>query len=813
MLHRTFPLTLILYSLLTLATTATLRATDVPITTKQTLFFEENIRPMLVRHCYACHGSEKQENGLRVDSIEALLAGGDSGPAIELNKPNESLLIEAIEYNGIEMPPSTALSKQIINDIRHWISDGAKWPTTKPDPSRDLALRFTAEDREFWSFQEIIKPRLPRVRARNHHPIDRFVMATLRDHGLNMAPPAQPDRLIRRLYLDLTGLIPPAEVVKSFNANPSDEHYRQIVEQLLKDEQHGVRWAKFWLDLVRYADSDGYSADSYRDEAWRYRDYVIDSFNQNRPYDQFIRQQLAGDELEPKNQQAQIATGFLRHWIYEFNQRDAKSQWDIILNDITDVTGDAFLGLGMSCARCHDHKFDPILQNDYFRLRAFFAPLLPLDEQLAGTPTERAAYQAKLQKWQQATTDVRKQIDTMQAKHIANLTTAQIEMFPLDVRPSLYKKSSKRTPYEKQLAYLAFRQVQKKINDVDWLKHFKETDLEKWEQLTNELKSFDSLRPTPLGVIASVTDVDTTAPPTLIPNTSNPLQPGGLSLLDPTTTTVVSPTNQATTGRRTALANWLTDPQHPLTSRVMVNRIWQYHFGHGIVDTPSDFGTLGTRPTHPELLDFLAASFIESNWDIKQIHRIIVTSQTYRQSAIHPNATEMRQLDVNNQFLWRANIRRLDAEQIRDNILNVSGELELQLGGEGQDIDSPRRSAYLKMMRNHPHPFLLAFDGTDGILSSPERNTTTTPTQTLLIMNNAWVLARATALSKLTLPPDMKNCDENIDLLHWKLYSRCATDNEKQVARDFFSNAKSTEEAWTDYCHVLLAANEFLYIQ
>ena len=812
MLHRTFSLALVLGSLLTLSTSA-VQGTDVPITAKQTQFFEENIRPMLVQHCYACHGSEKQKNGLRVDSLEALLTGGDSGPAITLGNPDESLLIEAIEYNGFEMPPSAALPQQIVDDIRHWISDGAKWPTTTPDPSRDLALRFTDEDRDFWSFQEIKKPRPPRVRGKHRHPIDRFVTATLRDRGLSMAPPAQSNQLIRRLYLDLTGLIPPPEVVQDFNADPSEEHYQQIVEQLLNDEQHGVRWAKFWLDLVRYADSDGYSADSYREEAWRYRDYVIDSFNQNRPYDQFIRQQLAGDELEPKNQQAQIATGFLRHWIYEFNQRDAKSQWDIILNDITDVTGDAFLGLGMSCARCHDHKFDPILQDDYYRLRAFFAPLLPLDEQLAGTTTERAAYQAQLEKWRQATTDVRRQIDSMQAQHIETLSTAQLEKFPLDVRPSLYKKDSERTPYEKQIAYLAFRQVQKIINEVDWLKHFKETDLEKWKQLTNELKSFESLKPAPLGVIASVTDVDTTAPPTLIPNTSNPLQPGGLSLLDPTTTTVVSPANHATTGRRSALARWLTDPQHPLTSRVMVNRIWQYHFGHGIVDTPSDFGTLGTRPTHPELLDFLAASFIESNWDIKELHRFIVTSQTYRQSAIHPQAIAMRQLDADNQFLWRANIRRLDAEQIRDNILNVSGELDMQLGGEGQDVESTRRSTYLKMMRNHPHPFLLAFDGTDGILSSPERNTTTTPTQTLLIMNNDWVLARATALSKLTLPLDMENCEKNIDLIHWKLYSRCATDTEKQFTRDFFSNTKSPEEAWTDYCHVLLAANEFLYIQ
>ena len=362
------------------------QADPAAMTAQETHFFEQQIRPLLVAHCIRCHGPQKQENNLRLDSQAMLFQGGDSGTVVEVGKPDESLLIAAVQYDGLEMPPKQPLPQQKIDHLRQWIQEGAKWPPLSTGALREEERPFTSADQEFWSFQPITKPRPPGFRRSVSNPIDRFVFAKLKKQGLRIAPPAQPERLIRRLYLDLTGLVPPIETVTAFVEDPSDSHYQQIVDELLQSPHHGERWGRFWLDLVRYAESDGYNSDDYRENAWRYRDYVIDSFNTDKPYDQFIREQIAGDELYPHNQQALIATGYLRHWIYEYNQRDAKTQWSIILNDITDVTGDVILGLGMSCARCHDHKFDPILQKDYFRLQAFFAPAVARRPPTGGNP-------------------------------------------------------------------------------------------------------------------------------------------------------------------------------------------------------------------------------------------------------------------------------------------------------------------------------------------------------------------------------------------------------------------------------------------
>ncbi|MEC7565887.1 MAG: PSD1 and planctomycete cytochrome C domain-containing protein [Planctomycetota bacterium] len=783
------------------------------MTARETHFFEQQIRPLLVANCISCHGPQKQENNLRLDSQAMLLKGGDSGTVVEPGKPDESLLIAAVQYDGLEMPPKQPLTRQQIDHLRQWIKDGAKWPPVSDRALREEERPFTPAEQEFWSFQPIAKPRPPGIRRTDSNPIDRFIFVKLRKQGLRIAPPAQPEQLIRRLYLDLTGLLPPIESVTSFVEDPSDSHYQKIVDELLQSPRHGERWSRFWLDLVRYAESDGYNSDDYRENAWRYRDYVIDSFNTDKPYDQFIREQIAGDELYPHDQQALIATGYLRHWIYEYNQRDAKSQWSIILNDITDVTGDAILGLGMSCARCHDHKFDPILQKDYFRLQAFFAPLLPVDSQLAGTPQQQREYQIALNQWETESTVIRKQIEAMQSPVIESTTTNQIEKFPLDVRPALYKQPQQRTPYEKQLAYLAFRQVEFQIKRIDWSKQFKDEELEKWEQLSAQLATLNDHKPKPLGNIAAVTDIDKLAPPTVVPDSEQTVEPGGLSLLDPLATPIVAPPGNATTGRRSALANWLTSPDNPLTSRVFVNRIWQHHFGQGLVSTPSDFGTLGTRPSHPRLLDFLAATFMQNQWSIKHLHRMIVTSQTYRQSALHPQAERARQLDPSNRWLWRANIRRLDSEQIRDNMLYVSGELNLQSGGSGQADDSLRRSIFLKVIRNQPNSLLLTFDGTDPILSTPERNTTTTPTQALLMMNNPWILKRANKLADHTRGQHGDQLHSDIQHIHRLLYSREPTEREYKMARDFLAQFDSHETGWRDYCHVLLAANEFFYIQ
>ena len=781
-------------------------------TANQTKFFEEKIRPLLIRNCYECHGEQKQKSNLRVDSLSHLLNGGDSGAAVVPGKPEESLLMAAVQYDGLEMPPKGKLPAQDIKNLKAWIEAGAVWPKTEIPLSQQRALSFTSEQREFWSFQELKPPPVPTIQSDwVANDIDQFILKRLQAKQITPAPLATPEKLLRRVYLDITGLAPPSDVVQAFSEDPSDKHYQSIVNRLLDSPQYGERWARFWMDLVRYAESDGYNSDGYRKNAWRYRDYVIKAFQQDKPYNQFITEQIAGDEIDPDNLEAQIATGYLRHWIYEYNQRDAKSQWSIILNDITDVTGDTFLGMGMSCARCHDHKFDPILQADYFRLQAFFSPLLPINSVPLATPEQVAEYQAKLEKWELATTEIRQQIETMQGPKLKSSRDAQYSKFPLDVRPFLFMDASERTPYQQQLAYLADLQVNDQIAKIKWDTHFKDSQKEKWDNLQTQLKEFEELKPSPLEVIPTVTDVSATPPRTLIQDSDQAVNPGVLSILDPEDTPISPSDRGSTTGRRTALANWLASPENPLTSRVMVNRIWQHYFGHGIVATPSDFGILGSRPTHPDLLDHLATQFVANDWSLKYIHRLILNSSTYRQSALNPIAPKARSVDGDNSLLWRANIRRLDAEQIRDNLLAASGELDRRSFGAPVEGLAPRRSIYIKVVRNKPHPLLMAFDGTDNILSTPERMTTTTPNQALLVFNNDWILQRAAKLATATMPK-VDSLNSAVNQLYLKLFGRNVTDKEWQIASEYLTQSSELAVHWKDYCHVLLCSNEFIYV-
>ena len=782
---------------------------------QQVKFFEEKIRPLLARHCYECHGDKKQKSGLRVDSIDALIKGGDSGQAVVPGKPGESLLLAAVNYDGLEMPPKEKLSSEEIDHLATWIRSGAAWPQSNLTPAQNLTLRFTESQKNFWAFQPIQIPRIPNSNSPwVTNAIDQFVLQKLNAHDLSPAQIANPEKLLRRLYFDLTGLAPSSDTVTDFIADPSEEHYRSIVDSLLASPQYGERWARFWLDLVRYAESDGYNSDSYRSGAWHYRDYVIKAFQNDKPYDQFIQEQLAGDELAPQNLEAQIATGYLRHWIYEYNQRDAKSQWAIILNDITDVTGDTFLGMGMSCARCHDHKFDPILQEDYFRLQAFFSPLLPINRVINAPAGKIAEYQQRLLIWEEATKDIRQQIDEMQASQKKSSRHAQYSKFPLDVRPFLFKSPAERSPYEQQLAYLADLQVDAQITKIKWEDHFKDDKKAQWEELTAKLKEFDKLKPLALEVLPTITDVGANPPETFIQDTDELVQPGILSIIDPSDTLIQQNVGAPTTGRRTALAHWITNKKNPLTSRVMVNRIWQHYFGEGIVATPSDFGILGSRPTHPELLDYLASELTSNKWSIKHIHRLILHSSTYRQSAMNPMGEKARGIDFDNVLLWRANVRRLDAEQIRDSLLAASGELDRKSLGPPVEASKPRRSIYLKVIRNQPNELLMAFDGTDNILSTPERMTTTTPNQALLVLNNDWIVERANKLAANTEPDDAspKILDAAVSHLHLHLFGRPVQDTELATAHKFLTKNTSLSANWQDYCHVLLCSNEFFYL-
>ncbi len=718
----------------------------------QNRFFEQHVRPLLVENCFECHGKSKQKGDLRLDSISEILAGGESGPSIVPKKADESLLIEAIRYESYEMPPGGKMSEEKIAILEKWIEMGAPWPGQDRHAAvKNSADKITDEDRQFWSFQPLTNPEPPRMDNDqwSQNDIDRFVFRKLSDNNLSPSPEASQRVLLRRLYFDLIGLPPTPAQIDEYLADSKPDAYERLVDRLLKSPRHGEHWARFWLDLVRYAESDGFRKDDYRPAAWRYRDYVIRSFNDDKPFNEFTREQIAGDEIAPHDPDALAATGFLRHGIYEYNQRDARTQWQDMLNDITDTVADTFLGMGMGCARCHDHKFDPILQKDYFRLQAFFSNIaMPYDAPLA-TPDEKLQHEMLLNKWEAATAEIRQRLKKLEQPKLDELEQSMLVMFPEDIQAMVTKPEHERTSYENQMYHLVHLQVIDKYKTL--ATKFKGEEKKTWEALKKELAEFDHLKPKPLATGLTVTDFGTIAPPVFIPTKERlgEIAPGFLTIFDPKVAHI-EPMAEAvnSTGRRTTLANWLTEETHPLTTRVIVNRIWKEHFGAGIVDSPSDFGHLGENPSHSELLDWMASQFVKNNWSLKWLHREIVLSATYRQSSLRTDP-QAEKFDPTNRLLWKSNVRRLAAEEIRDAQLLVTGTLNVSSDGEGSSAEtSKRRSIYTKVLRNKRDPFLAAFDFPDRMSSSPTRNVTTSPSQSLLLINGKQTLLRAKELAK-----------------------------------------------------------------
>ena len=636
--------------------------------------------------------------------------------------------------------------------------------------------------------------------------------------------------LIRRVTFDLTGLPPTKAEVDSFVNDQASDAYERLVDRLLASPAYGQRSGSHWLDLVRYAESDGYRQDAFRPSAWRYRDYVVHAFNTDKPYDRFLSEQLAGDELDPDDPELRVAVGFLRMGTYEYNQRDVCGQWADILNDITDVTGEVFLGLSIGCARCHDHKFDPILQRDYYRLQAFFAPLLPRDDLTAARPEEWAAFRAKQAAWEQAAAAILRQIKAIEQPYRDKGAQTAMAKFPEEIQAILNKLEKDRTPFQKQIGALAFRQIAFEYGQVPV--QIKGPDKARWDKLQNELKAFDALRPAPPGPVLTVTDVGPVSPPTVIASDSGgkAIEPGFLSVLDTAGAPVrASRAAPQSTGRRLALARWLCRETNPLSTRVIVNRVWQYHFGRGLVGTPSDFGRLGEPPSHPELLEWLAKELVREGWRLKPLHRLIVTSAVYRQSASrskHEIAMAGR-VDPENRLLWKYVVKRLDGGEIRDAMLAASGELRRVIGGPSGSSNQSRRTIDTRMIRNSPEELMDLFDGPDGNLSTPRRNTTTTAAQALLLINGEWGLARAEAFAKRLeqAKPNSADIEGRVELAYQLAVSRSPLPDEAAEAIGFLrTQARSMgaaphqndpvadHAALIDFCHVLLNSNEFLYV-
>ncbi len=621
-------------------------------------------------------------------------------------------------------------------------------------PSWGARGKITDEDRQWWAYQPVpAEVKVPAVESKDErlqrwprNEVDAFILQRLLAAGLEPAAEAPREVLARRLYLDVTGLPPSAEQARAFIDDTAPDAWERLVDTLLASPHYGERWARHWLDLVRYADSDGYKADDYRPDAWRYRDYVIAAFNADKPYDRFILEQLAGDELFPDNPEALIATGYLRCGIYEYNNRDAAGQWAAMLDDITDTTSDVFLGMGLQCARCHDHKFDPLLQRDYYRMQAFFAPLHMPEKSVAATAAERAAWQQKQDAWEQATASIRAQIEAIEKPYRERARADATSKFPPETQAIMNKPAAERTPAERPVFELAWRQVTYEWDRLET--KIRGSDKEKWVALRKELAAFDHLKPAPLPSAMLARDMSAAAPEVFIPGgaKAGAVAPGFPVILDASAAAVDA--KPESTGRRAALAKWIASPANPLTARVMVNRVWQQHFGRGLSSTSSDFGTLGDKPSHPELLDWLARRFMNDGWSVKRLHRLILTSAAWRQGGAGPGAEHARQADPENRLLWRWNTRRMDSEQIRDAIFAASGELDLTPGGPGSDAAKPRRSVYVRVLRNVRDPLADAFDAPQHFNSMPLRDTTTTATQSLFMANGRFLLERAEAMAR-----------------------------------------------------------------
>ena len=698
-----------------------------------------------------------------------------------------------------------------------------------------------------------------------HNPLDAFVLAPLEKAGLRPNPPADKLTLLRRVTFDLTGLLPTPAEREAFLADKAPDAYERLVDRLLRSPHFGERWAQHWLDVVRFAETEGFKLDRLRPEAYRYRDYVIRACNNDLPYDRFLSQQLAGDELEPDNPDALIATGFYRLHPEESNGSNYRLVRQDILDDVTDVFGSSFLGLTVGCARCHDHKFDPISQRDYYRLQAFFTPLMQRDDLTLASTEERGRYQRRLAKWEEATRALRARCEALLVAPRKEIFAELVVTFDIETQHALTASADKRTPLQHQLAALAGKQI-----DRRYLRAYRRLSKEQraiYDDLQKKIAAFDAIKPEPLPVAMGVADIDREPPATHRLGTGNyrkpreRVQPGFPECCClPSAVRPPLPAKPDKEQRRADLAQWLCRPDHPLTSRVIVNRLWQHHLGVGIVATPNDFGVMGDKPTHPELLDYLATELVRQGWKLKALHRLIVTSATYRQASSpgrNPTMAKAGQVDPENKLLWHARIKRREAEAIRDAVLQVSGQLNPRMHGpsncpelpavvaengyswdaDERLVDRNRRSIYVLAKRNFAYPLFAAFDQPDRVNSCPTRATTITAPQALAMLNGEFTLTQARHLSGVLLAAHGRDARSLIRAAYRRVFSREADRDEIALAEKFLerqarviaSKGDPGREAQpepkpqgldapfaaavVDFCHALLNSAEFLDVE
>lgn len=717
--------------------------------------FERDIAPILVRRCVQCHSDGDRQGELKLTTEEGLLKGGESGPALNADRKS-GLLLERIEAG--EMPPSEKggtgpLPPEEFALLKRWMEAGSPWPMghVLKLPSVTSSTRAGLD---WWSLQPLRVAPVPTVNQtdRLSNMVDAYLLSRLEKEGMSYAPLADRRTLIRRVYADLLGLPPTYEEIESFANDSSTNAYEELVDRLLDSPHFGERWARYWLDLVRYAETSGYERDQVKPYAWKYRDWVMQAINDDMPYDKFVREQLAGDEIPERSEATLVATGFLRLGTWNDEPNDPLEYKYERVEDLIHTTSTAFLGMTVKCARCHDHKFDPIPQVDYYKMAAVFwaGHVEPRGADLLGGPSK--------------------------------------EELGVDVLG--YTDRSRDPPELRRLA---------------------KGDPHREEEVVAP------------GVLSFVPTLDR---PMALP-----------------------PADAKTTFRRKQLADWIVDPSHPLTARVAVNRLWQHHFGQGLVRTSDNFGFTGDQPVHPELLDALARELIAGGWRFKRIHRLILLSQAYRQTAVHPSEAEYRTKDAGNRYFWKANLSRRDAESLRDAMLLVSGRIDPAIGGpsfhptisddalEGlsmkggawkasPDEEQRRRSIYMFSKRSLLSPLMTVFDFCDTSQPCAKREVTTVAPQALALLNNSFVHQMSEATADRIIASGAKTSDEQIDSA-WKFIlgrvptpeerNICAAHLNEQIGRFTdpsvaFDEQGSRRMALASLCHVLMNSNEFIFV-
>ncbi len=808
--------------------------------------FKQKVQPIFAANCAGCHGAQIQRGRLDLRSEAAILKGGSRGPAVVPGAPDKSVLYRMAAH--LEQPAmpfgGDKLSEADLAVIAEWITKlapvaAANHVETGP-PTRQPGYSITDKDRQFWSFVKPLRPALPVVKNKAwvRNEIDAFVLSKLETNGLQPAAAAAPRELLRRVYFDLIGLPPTPAEMAAFLKNPSEQAYRQVVERLLASPHYGERWGRHWLDLARYADSGGYEFDYDRPHAWHYRDYVIKAFNADKPYDQFIREQLANDQLAGTDApEVLIPTGFCRNGPTVDNVNNEETRTDE-LDDLVATTSSVLMGLTVGCARCHDHKYDPIPQRDYYRLQAVFFPFKKTEQTFA-TPAEQEAFKTLNKEFDEKTRPFRQQIAEIEKPVREKLMREKVEFHVKLAQNSSGFGELTEEQFRAETAQRLKKEVNLQAEEIE--AELAPAALQRRKELQKQMDALNNQRPKPLDAAMGVTDE-------VNPKQAHLLIRGdwhnkGAEVAPGVPAIVSDGKDLAPANRRKQLAEFIASPENPLTARVAVNRIWQYHFGKGLVRTPSDFGATGDRPSHPELLDWLATEFVKQGWSWKAMHRLLLFSNTYRQASQFDEAKAAK--DQENRLLWRFNARRLEAEVLRDSILAVSGKLNTEMFGPGvypridPDIINTgsrprwpldakdehatfRRSIYIFVKRSVPVPLLEVFDCPVTVVPSPVRATSTVSPQALALMNNQFVLEQAGFLAERVTKEAGAQTRAQVRHAFQLALNRVPSVKETQWALAFIraqsagyaerKNDKPAAAALRDFCHALINLNEFLYV-